>query len=128
LHAGEPVGIDALAELAAQLYGARDPSAVLYDGPRIQFVEGERGHALRVPLPQGSAEDVELFQRRDELYIRVDGYSRNLVLPAGLSDRHVTSAKMDQGWLRIGFAGGEAGAPTETEAARAAAPGPMPRQ
>lgn len=119
LHVGEPVGIDALAELADQLYGARDPSAVLYDGPRIQFVEGEGGHALRVPLPQGSAEDVELFQRRDELYIRVDGYSRNLVLPAGLSDRHVTSAKVDQGWLRIDFAGGYAGAPTDAEAARA---------
>jgi arsenite-transporting ATPase len=110
LQAAEPVGIEALAELADQLYGARDPSAVLYEGPRIQFVEGEGDHALRVPLPQGSADDVELFQRRDELYIRVDGYSRNLVLPAGLGDRRVTSAKVDQGWLHIDFAGDSAAA------------------
>jgi arsenite-transporting ATPase len=118
LQAAEPVGIEALAELADQLYGARDPSAVLYEGPRIQFVEGEREHALRVPLPQGSADDVELFQRRDELYIRVDGYSRNLVLPAGLGDRRVTSAKVDQGWLHIDFAGDSA-ATTDAEVARA---------
>jgi arsenite-transporting ATPase len=104
LDAGEPVGIAALAGMADHLYGTRDPASVLYDGPRLELVEDDQGHALRVPLPQRTAEDVELFQSRDELYIRVDGYTRNLVLPAGLSDRAVTSAKVDEGWLRIGFA------------------------
>jgi arsenite-transporting ATPase len=103
LDADEPVGVVALADLADHLYGTRDPSAVLYDGPRLELVEDDHGHALRVPLPQRTADDVELFQSRDELYIRVDGYTRNLVLPAGLSGRPVTSAKVDEGWLRIGF-------------------------
>jgi arsenite-transporting ATPase len=104
LGANEPVGIDALADLADELYGACDPSEVLYDGPRLELLEDARGHALRVPLPRGSADDVELFQRRDELYIRVGGHTRNLVLPAGLSEREVTSAEVDDGWLRIAFA------------------------
>lgn len=103
LDAEEPVGIAALAAMADHLYGARDPAAVLYDGPRLELIEDDRGHALRIPLPQRTAVDVELFQSRDELYIRVDGYTRNLVLPVGLSERVVTSAKVDEGWLRIDF-------------------------
>jgi arsenite-transporting ATPase len=104
MDATEPIGIDALADLADDMYGARDPSEVLYDGPRLELLEDEHERALRVPLPLGSADDVELFQRRDELYIRVGGHTRNLVLPAGLSEREVTSAEVDDGWLRIAFA------------------------
>jgi arsenite-transporting ATPase len=104
LRAAEPVGCAALADLAEQLYGARDPAAVLYDGPRLHLVSDDRGHALRIPLPQGNAGDVELFQRRDELYVRVGGHSRSLVLPVGLQDREVTAATVEDGWLRIAFA------------------------
>ncbi|HSK96562.1 MAG TPA: ArsA family ATPase, partial [Euzebyales bacterium] len=103
MRAAEPVGVAALSELADEVYGARDPSAVLYAGPRIEVVSGQAGPALRVPLPRGNAGDVELFQRHDELYVRVDGYARNLVLPAGLGDRQVTAATVEDGWLRIDF-------------------------
>jgi arsenite/tail-anchored protein-transporting ATPase len=109
LRANEPVGVAALAELADEVYGARDPSVVLYEGPRIEVVADNAGPALRVPLPRSSAGDVELFQRHDELYIRVDGYARNIVLPVGLGDRRVTAATVEGGWLRIAFS--DTGAP-----------------
>ena len=99
----EPVGVAALATLAEQLYGDRDPVAVLYDGPRLHVVDDDRGHALYVPLPQDGADDVELFQRQDELYLRIGAHRRNLVLPAGLVDRVVVAATVDPGWLRIEF-------------------------
>lgn len=104
LAAGEPVGVEALAELAGDLYGSTDPMAVLYDGPRLTLVEDGGGHTMRVPLPQGTPDDVELFQRRDELFVRVGGHTRNLVLPSGLADRAVTAAEVEHGWLCIRFA------------------------
>lgn len=104
LAAGEPVGVEALADLACDLYGSTDPMAVLYDGPRLTLVEDDGGHTMRVPLPQGTPDDVELFQRRNELFVRVGGHTRNLVLPSGLADRAVTAAKVEQGWLCIRFA------------------------
>jgi arsenite-transporting ATPase len=103
LRASEPVGVAALAELGDELYGGCDPAAVLYEGPGIELVEDARGPALRVPLPGGDASDVELFQRDDELYLRVGGYTRSLVLPAALGDRHVVTATAERDWLRIDF-------------------------
>lgn len=105
LGAGEPVGVEALAELAGHLYGPADPAAVLYDGPRLELVEEDGGHTMRVPLPQGTPDDVELFQRRDELFVRVGGHTRNLVLPSGLGHRAVSGARVEHGWLSITFAG-----------------------
>ena len=104
LAPAEPVGLTALAGLAGQLYGCADPSAVLYDGPRLELIEDGGGHIMRMPLPQGTPADVELFQRCDELYVRVGGHTRNLVLPSGLGDRAVTGATVEQGWLCIEFA------------------------
>jgi arsenite-transporting ATPase len=100
----EPVGLAALEGLAGETYGRADPSAVLYDGPRLELIEDGDGHVMRVPLPQGTPDDVELFQRRDELYVRVGGHTRNLVLPSGVGDRAVTGATVEQGWLCIEFA------------------------
>ena len=111
----EPVGVAALGALARDLYAGSgpgdagiDPGEVLHDGPRLQVVDHGDRRGLRVPLPQGTPDDVELFQRRDELYVRVGGHTRNLVLPAGLGERAVTAARVEDGWLCIDFAAGPA--------------------
>lgn len=103
LVAHEPVGVAALGDLADELYGIADPATVLYTGPRPEIVDTGDGHVLRLPLPDSASEDVELFQRADELYVNVGGYTRNLVLPTALRARQVTTATVTQGWLSIGF-------------------------
>lgn len=103
LTAREPVGAAALADLAQDLYGAVDPVAVLHTGRRAEVVDTGDGHALRLPLPDSAADEVELLQRGDELYVSVGGYTRNVVLPAALRARQVTSAGISDGWLSIGF-------------------------
>jgi arsenite-transporting ATPase len=112
LAADEPVGVEALRALGGVLYGDTDPAGVLHHGPRPHIVEMADGHALRLPLPDGGAEDLELFQRDDELHVRIGAWSRNLVLPRGLARRVVTSAAFDDGWLHIEF-----GAPAPDDAA-----------
>jgi len=103
LTAREPVGATALTDLAEALYGSVDPSAVLHAGPRVEVVDTDGALELRMPLPDSAAHDVELLQRGDELYVSVGGYTRNLVLPAVLRARPVTSASVSDGWLAIGF-------------------------
>ena len=103
LAAHEPVGVTGLADLADELYGTVDPATVLYAGPRPEVVDTGDGHALRLPLPDSVADDVDLLQRADELYVSVGGYTRNVVLPAALRSCQVTSATVTDGWLSIGF-------------------------
>lgn len=83
--------------------GERDPSAVLHDGPRARITETAGGAELRPPLRHTAAGEVDLGQRADELYITVGGYTRSLVLPAGLCERQVTSARVDGARLSVRF-------------------------
>jgi arsenite-transporting ATPase len=117
LLGAEPVGVPALAALARGLYGPTDPAAVLADAPRLQVVDDPARPALRLPLPAGRAGEVDLLQRGDELYVRVGGHTRNLVLPAGLRDREVRSATVADGWLTVAFAPGAQPVPQDRVAA-----------
>lgn len=107
LTADEPVGEAALAPLADAAYGTDDPAAVLHAGPRPEVVgAGGPTPVLRLPLPDCAADDVDLLQRGDELYVDVGGHRRALVLPTALRARPVTSATVADGWLEIGFGPG----------------------
>jgi arsenite-transporting ATPase len=113
LSGDEPVGARALAALAERLYGAADPEAVLSRAPRLEVVDDADGPALRLPLPDRHPAEVDLFQRGDELYVRVGGHTRTLLLPAGLRDRAVDGATVADGWLTIRFASGVTHTPAE---------------
>jgi arsenite-transporting ATPase len=102
----EPVGLDALGDLADRLYGGVDPGQVLHRGRRPEVLTVGDEHVLRLPLPHSAADGVEVLQRADELYVSVGGYTRTVVLPAALRAHPVTSARVDDGWLRIAFAPG----------------------
>ena len=60
---------------------------------------------LEVALPFTSREDVQLSRDGDELLLQVDGLRRTIVLPRALVDAPTTSAKMEDGILRIQFGG-----------------------
>lgn len=117
LAGDEPVGAAALRRLADQLYGERDPSTILHDGPRARIVDTAAGTELRLPLPHAAAGEVDLRQRADELYVTVGGHTRSLVLPVDLCDRQVISARVESTWLSITFS------PREPQAARVGAAG-----
>ena len=60
---------------------------------------------LEVALPFTSKEGVQLTRDGDELCLHVDGLRRTIVLPRALVDAPTTSAKMEDGVLRIQFGG-----------------------
>jgi arsenite-transporting ATPase len=103
-RAVEPVGVEALATLAADLYAAADPLAVpIGDGPfRVTRTAGE-GAVLHLALPGVRRADVDLARHHDELVLTVGSYRRLLTLPAGLSRLQVVGAGVEDGELRVRF-------------------------
>ncbi|KAJ1684184.1 hypothetical protein LUZ63_020477 [Rhynchospora breviuscula] len=108
--AGEPVGTDAVAEVARAAYASRagvDPFAVPKGpGPvRVRRVDGPDGAGaeLRVALPFATSGDVDLARHGESLVVTVGSYRRVLTLPASLARWAVAGASVEAGALRVRF-------------------------
>lgn len=102
-RAAEPVGVDALRTLAADVYGGSDPlAAPVGEGPfRVTRTGG--GAVLRLRLPLVTRAEVDLARRHDELVVTVGSYRRLLTLPAGLARLDVAGARVEEGELQVRF-------------------------
>jgi len=101
---GEPVGVPALTELAARLYGDHDPLAhPVGDGPFRVERDAAGDPVLHLALPFVTRAEVDLARNGDELVVTVGSSRRLLTLPAGLARLHVAGARVDDGELRVRF-------------------------
>jgi arsenite-transporting ATPase len=99
----EPVGVDALLDLAQELYGPDDPYA---SGPPVPASTVERDgeeYVLRMALPFADRSDVGLARSGDELVLTVAGERRLLTLPSGLRRCVTVGAAMRDGALSVRF-------------------------
>ena len=100
---GEPVGVDALAELAADVYGEDDPlAAPVGEGP-FRITRNRAGAQLSLSLPFVSRAEVDLARNGDELVLTVGSYRRLLTLPSGLARYRVAGARVEEGELQVRF-------------------------
>ena len=104
LASEELVGVERLAPLAEQLYGALDPAAVLCDLEPMRVVEIDGALMLSLHLPFTAKSDIELGRHRDELFLAVGPHRRAVVLPDALARREVVGARLDGDRLEVEFA------------------------
>jgi arsenite-transporting ATPase len=116
----EPVGVEALATLAAEVYAADDPLAPpTGDGP-FRVVRTRTGAVLHLALPFVDRAEVDLARNGDELVVTLRGpatptsrndapggsvgsYRRLLTLPAVLARHRTAGARVEQGELQVRF-------------------------
>jgi arsenite-transporting ATPase len=100
----EMVGLERLAEVAAEVYGERDPAGVLAES-RPMRVSKQRGggYALRMDLPFAERGDLDVHRKGDELLIKVGGYKRNVLLPQALQPLEISAANLRGGTLVVRF-------------------------
>ncbi len=107
-RASEPVGVPALLEVAAQLYGDEDPLPGAAASESLLEVSGSgRGldarYSLRIALPLADDTELDLARVGDDLALTVDGRRRLVALPSLLRRCIVTGAEMDSGGVTVGF-------------------------
>lgn len=107
----EPVGVDALAELADELDAGADLGVDVDVGPiapatlsaPVQVERCADGFVLVLHLPGADRRDVDLGRCGDELVVGVHGLRRALALPSALRRCRVVGATLRDGWLRVSF-------------------------
>jgi arsenite-transporting ATPase len=99
----EMVGISLLADMAEEVYGDRDPGAILYRDEPIRISKRGDDYVLTVRLPFTSRDELDIHRRADELYVRVGPYKRNLLLPQSLKRMVVTGATFEEDRLEVSF-------------------------
>ncbi|MCC6455156.1 MAG: ArsA family ATPase [Caldilineaceae bacterium] len=99
----EMVGVARLDELAARLFGERDPGEVMFVGQTQTVVEEGNDFVLSLPLPHVELDKVKLKKRGDELYVTIGNFKRELLLPAVLAQREASGAVFVNGTLKVRF-------------------------
>jgi arsenite-transporting ATPase len=103
LHPSEPIGIDALRELAVELYGSRDPAERLIESRPIRLGRREGRTCLEIDLPHAERGDIDVSVHGDELLVGVRDAYRRISLPASVAGAAVASARLEGGVLEIVF-------------------------
>lgn len=106
-RAVEPVGLEALLEIATELSGSADPlrGEGNRPAPLFEVSESGDGYQLRVVLPLGRDAEVDLARVDDDLAITVDGFRRLVPLPEKLRQCRVVGAEAGSGGLVVSFTG-----------------------
>jgi len=100
---GEPVGLEALTDLGAALYGDADPTGSSPGQELVAVTRDRDGFLLSVALPLARLEDVDLARSGDELVVTIVGHRRLLELPSALRRCTVGGARLVSGRLVVRF-------------------------
>jgi arsenite-transporting ATPase len=99
----EMIGPERLLEIGEALFGDGDPTEFYYRGRPYKVRAENGGYTLEVALPFTSRDELQLSRSGDELLLQVGAWRRSIVLPRALVDVPTSSAKMEDGVLRIVF-------------------------
>ena len=71
------------------------------------FTQNEKGYLLDVALPGADKKEMDLYQSRTDVVIKLKNFKRNIPLPNILRSYFITSAKLEEGILHIQFEKGD---------------------
>jgi arsenite-transporting ATPase len=100
----EMVGLELLEAMGREVYDGRAVTDVFFRDEPIRVRRRAGSYVLSLRLPFVSREDMDVYRRGDELFVRVGSYKRNLILPATLRRLDIREANFAGDRLEIAFA------------------------
>ncbi|MFV1978178.1 MAG: ArsA family ATPase [Myxococcota bacterium] len=103
LHSTEPIGVEALRELAAETYGDRDPATLFTRARPIRLSKRDGATVMEIDLVHASTDELDLAIHGDQLLVRVRDARRRIALPDSVAGRSIAAAKLNEGVLEVVF-------------------------
>ena len=96
-------GEAAIRRIADNVLADKDVFGKRIINDRESFTQNEKGYQLEVFAPCADKADIDLYQASTDIVIKIGNFKRNIPLPNSLRSYNVTSAKLEDGRLRIQF-------------------------
>jgi arsenite-transporting ATPase len=106
LHPMEPIGVEALRQLAREMFGDRDPAALFTRSRPIRLEKREGRTVLEIDLPNATPGEIDVSAHGEELLVRVCDFQRRICLPASVAGLAIATVSLEKGILEIVFATG----------------------
>ena len=103
LWSQEIVGLPSLNRMAESVYQDDDPTRLFFSQKPVRLEKEDGRFVLSLHLPFVQKRELDVFQKGEELFIRVGSLKRNILLPRLLLNHTVRGAKFDKDRLRITF-------------------------
>ncbi len=97
----EMYGLEALGDLAGEVFDGMDPLAMLFRGATHEIEKNEEGYDVVFNLPLAEKWEIDLSKRGAELFVRVGTYRRNIMLPDSIARLQAAGAGIEDGRLRV---------------------------
>lgn len=102
LFGHEMYGLEALSELAEDIFDEYEPLDVIFRGSSHDIVKSENGgYEVIFNLPLADKSDMDLSKKGAELYVRVGNYRRNVMLPDSLARLTANGAGFEGDSLKV---------------------------
>jgi arsenite-transporting ATPase len=99
----EIVGTASLEKMGDSVYRGKDPSRLFFAQKPLQIEKEDGCFVLSLHLPFVEKSDLDLFQKGEELFIKVGSLKRNILLPRVLLSHSIRGAKFVEERLKITF-------------------------
>jgi len=99
----EIVGRASLEKMGEAVYRGKDPAGLFFAQKPLQIEKKDGSFVLSLHLPFAEKGELDLFQKGEELFIRVGPLKRNILLPRVLLSHSIRGAKFVAERLRITF-------------------------
>ena len=97
----EMYGLEALNRLAEDVFNGVEPLEMLFHGATHDIVKNGGGYDVVLNLPLAEKRSVDLSKRGAELFVRVGGQKRNILLPDSMARFHAAGASIEDGRLTV---------------------------
>lgn len=100
----EMYGMEALAALAGEIFGDKDPLRRFASGSAHDLEKADGGYEVVLNLPLVEKGSIELSKKGAELLVRVGGYRRNVLLPDSMVRLRAAGARIEGNKLKVRLA------------------------
>ncbi len=99
----EILGFDNLKKLGKEIYKAEDPLKIFYKDKPFEIVNLNGKYTLKLYFKNLKKDKVSIFQRGEDLTIRIGNQKRHFYLPRILTDKKAKEAVLKENLLEIVF-------------------------